>query len=99
VGTVTPPPVELSAATPALNITNNMFGKTILPDDSAVASPLKKQRATTFSSTPEEAKTLLNSAGIPAPMGNVLSLAEAAHSYTVPPMNAFIKDEMEGEEL
>jgi hypothetical protein len=73
-----------------------MFSKAILPDDSVVGSPLKKQRATTFSATPEEGKTLLNSAGIPAPMGNILSLAEAAHSNTVPPV---IKDEMEDEEL
>lgn len=99
IGTATPPSVETSATTPALNITNNMFGKTALPNDSVVGSPLKKQRATTFSSTPDEAKVLLNAAGLSAPTGNVLSLAEAAHPSTGQPANAFIKTEMEEEEL
>ncbi|KFY14767.1 hypothetical protein V491_05911, partial [Pseudogymnoascus sp. VKM F-3775] len=59
----------------------------------------------TFSATPEEAKTLLNSAGVPLPSGNILSLAEAAHSGTtalpaqVPTVNFPPKTEMEEEEL
>ncbi|KFX88105.1 hypothetical protein V490_07828 [Pseudogymnoascus sp. VKM F-3557] len=102
-GTVTPPVAEAPTATPAMNITNNMFGKTTLPDDSVIGSPLKKQRATTFSATPEEAKTLLNSAGVPLPSGNILSLAEAAHANTAPapplPTVNFPKTEPEDEEL
>lgn len=103
-GTVTPPvAAEAPSATPAMNITNNMFGKTTLPDDSVIGSPLKKQRATTFSATPDEAKTLLNAAGVPMPSGNILSLAEAAHSGTaaapqLPTVN-FPKAEAEDEEL
>jgi len=102
-GTVTPPVAEAPTATPAMNITNNMFGKTTLPDDSVIGSPLKKQRATTFSATPEEAKTLLNSAGVPLPSGNILSLAEAAHANAAPapplPTVNFPKTEPEDEEL
>lgn len=93
VGSASPPALlEKASTTPALNIGNNAIGKS-LTDESVVGSPLKKQRATTFSATPEEAKTLLNSAGIAASPSNVLSLAEAAQSNTIPPSINLITDE------
>lgn len=60
-----------------------MFGrKGSIPDDSIVGSPLKRQRASLYD-TDEEAMKKLNAA-FPAPMGNVLGLAEAAQAAHSP---------------
>jgi hypothetical protein len=65
----TPPEVESSSTTPALNITNTMFGKD-LTDDAVIGSPLKRQRAMDGEGVPK----------IPAPIGDILALAEASQA-------------------
>lgn len=70
-------PPESAAAVPALNITSSMFSKGISPpDDATIGSPLKRQRASIYD-IDEASKKLINPAGFPAPMGDILGLAEA----------------------
>lgn len=79
-----------------------MFGKTCLPNDSVVGSPMKKQRATTFSATPEEAKALLNDITAPSPLGSVLNSSENAPFSSIAGgsrPNPIVKDEAMDEEL
>lgn len=86
-----------------------MFGKTSLPNENEIGSPMKKQRATTFSSTPEEAKALLKDITGPSPLGSVTNSSDNAlfgppitgNSTTAGSLpNQVVKDEaMDEEEL
>lgn len=86
-----------------------MFGKTSLPNENEIGSPMKKQRATTFSSTPEEAKALLKDITGPSPLGSVTNSSDNAlfgppitgNSITAGSLpNQVVKDEaMDEEEL
>lgn len=76
-----------------------MFGKTTLPDDAAVASPMKKQRATTFSATAEEAKSLLSEIQTPAAVvGSAPGSTEPTYFGSLP-NQAHNDQAMEEEEL
>jgi hypothetical protein len=70
----------------------------VVPDDSIIGSPLKKQRGSIYDTEEEAMKKLVNNIGYPAPMGDVLGLAEAsleAQDAAVPKP----KTEMDEEEL
>lgn len=83
-----------------------MFGKTSLPSDDVVGSPMKKQRATTFSATPEEASQLLKDITTPSPLsGSVQNASENIKPTTFGgPLggslpNVQVKEEVMDEEL
>lgn len=80
VGTATPlTATDTTASSAPVNITNNMFGKNSLPDDTIVGSPMKRHRAATFSASADEAKNLLNDVNNPAAsMADVLESMSAA---------------------
>ena len=87
-----------------------MFGKTSLPSDSdsVIGSPLKKQRATTFSATPDEASQLLKDITAPSPLsGSVQNISENNNPFGAPLGSAIggslpnqvVKEETMDEEL
>lgn len=99
----TPPATEEAAASPAAATSTapstSLFGKTILPDDSLVGSPMKKQRPASFDPSSEEGKTLLGSslADAPPPSAGNAQPAEAPQpqSNTSPPAQTPVKTEDE----
>ncbi len=55
-----------------------------LPDDSVIGSPLKRHRGSIYDGDEEAMQKLLNKTAFPAPMGDVLGLAEASQAAQSP---------------
>lgn len=67
-----------------------------VPVDSVIGSPLKKHRGSIYDGDEETLQKLLNKTAFPAPVGNVLGLAEASQAAQSP---AAAHTQAEDEEL
>jgi hypothetical protein len=93
-----PPSTDTDVPAPS-TINNGILGK--LPDDSFIGSPMKKQRGSVaglggYEPDPAEMRKLLG-ATHPAPMGDILAMAEASQPSPAPPSSMTTEVEHEEE--